>query len=185
MSTYQPGADLDDERPHLDFFESGDGIPSRTVLARREVLEDHEFDERFEVREDPHLWARVLEEDDVDVEKINEALATKRRRDGSITADPDRCYRYELLEISDLAARSDEFADHFEARRAATHYRHGRRLLSEGDSPGARKHLLEAVVAGHRDAKAFVLLGVACLPAGQQWAKQVLDQARGWIHARR
>lgn len=180
MSVHREAAtDLEGDAPHIDYFRAGEGIPSRTVLIDAEALPDDPFDEDLSVREDPHLWTRLL--GDVEAERVAEPTAVKRRRPESLTSDATEVYEAELQEITDLAARDDDLAAVREQRRARTEYRHGRRLLQRGDRAGARPHLVDAARRGLVDARLVVLLVVSLLPAGSQRVLSLLERLQGWL----
>lgn len=165
MSHRQHAIDLDDDAPHIQYFESGAGIPSRTVLCRRDALPEAPFDENLPVREDPELWTRLLA--DVEAERIPEALATKRRRPDSITGDPERNFRAELQEIEQLCQRFPELETHRAAREMEAHFRYGRQLLKAGDPLAA--DVLEAALRQYpdlRDYRVWATYLCARLPAG-------------------
>lgn len=127
----QHAVDLESGAEHVAFFREGAGIPSRTVLIDRDALGDARFDESLPVREDPELWTRLLAE--CDAERVDEALAIKRRRGDSITGDPERNLRAELQEIDQLCERYPELEAHRQRREMAARFRYGRQLLRAGD----------------------------------------------------
>lgn len=126
---------VDPERHHIDFFREG-GVGSRSVLVRSELLDRERFDERFVVREDPHLWTRLFAETDR-IARVGDALSVKRRRPDSLTSDPHRVYRMRRLEIADLCQRYPELRPYRgeRLRRARTVY---------------AKHWLEGLPVGGR-----------------------------------
>lgn len=176
MSTpqYQSAASLDDDLPNVDYFRSGDGIPSRTVLVDADLVQGEQFDEDLDVREDPHLWSRLLET--ANAERIDEATAVKRRRSDSLTGDAETMYQAEQAEIDKLVARDDEYEAVEEERRARCEYRHGRRLLRRGDHARARRHLWSAYRRGLADTRLYALLAVSVLPTGHDRALSTLER---------
>lgn len=105
---------VDPTRHHVDYFRKG-GIGSRSVLVRSELLDRQRFDERFVVREDPHLWTRLFAETNR-IARVDEPLSVKRRRPDSLTSDPHRIYRMRRLEIEDLCDRFPELRPFREKR---------------------------------------------------------------------
>lgn len=148
MATRQHATDSDDAG---DYFRRGQGIGSRTVAVRTDALGSEPFDEELPAREDPHLWTRLLHE--CDGIHIDEPLATKRRRDDSLTSDPKRVLDAERAAIADLCERYPEFREFRDERQAEAWFRYARALLRDGE-------------AGHANAVATALLRAARYP---QW----------------
>lgn len=173
--SYQHAFDPNEsDEPHVDYFSRGDGIPSRTVLARADVFEDERFDEDLKLREDPHLWTRLLRK--YDAERIPEALATKQRRDDSITSDPERLLEYELLEIERLCEEYPELEEYRDEREVQAHFRYGRIKLQAGDRKTAREAFDEVRNSGYADVRLWACLACSYLPVGAPTAYHILDR---------
>jgi tetratricopeptide (TPR) repeat protein len=77
---------------------------------------------------------------------ISEPLAFKRRREGSLTADPEMMYQNEFQEIDDLVNRYEELESYESERKRWAKYRYGRNLLARGrkqDAKGVFRELLK------------------------------------------
>lgn len=175
---YQSSIDFD-ENPSVEFFRSGHGIPLRTVLVRSEHLRDGPFDESLRAREDPHLWTRILRH--ADPKGIDEALATKRKRDDSLTTDIQLVYEEEIKEIEDLTSRFDEYRQFEDERLYEANFRRARKELSIGNRRTARKYLRRAVEYGEPDARHVACTVVAMLPFGNRTALNGLQKVQGMI----
>lgn len=152
------------ETHHIDYFRSG-GVGSRSVLARAECFETERFDERFSVREDPHLWTRLFAQ--FEPARVNAALSYKRRREESITSDIDRVYEMELQEIADLIDRYPELEPYREEREMRAKREYAKRLLSETDRvTEARAHLRDVLQSNYRDRRTLIFYAISLVPWG-------------------
>lgn len=180
MISRQHAIDFDDDgEQHVEYFKKGQGIGSRTVMVRRDALEDAQFDEAQPLREDPELWTRLLA--DVEAERIPEALAIKRRRDDSISGDPKAMYSAELREIEVLCEEFPELEAHRDEREFETTFRYGRGLLQRGEASEAADVLAD-LLSDHRelaDHRVWACYAVALLPFGL-WrpAYRVLERSQ-------
>lgn len=173
--SYQHSFDPDEaDEPYVDYFQRGDGIPSRTVLARAEVFDGKRFDEDLKLREDPHLWTRLLR--DHDATRVPEALATKRRRDDSITSDPEEVYRFELEEIDRLCEEYSELRPFRDQREAQATFRYGRQMLQRGNCGNARTAFHTVRRQGCADARLWACLLISYLPLGTPTAFELLGR---------
>lgn len=150
--THQHAIDLDSDDQHAAFFKHGAGIGSRTVLVDADALETERFDEDQPLREDPELWTRLLAE--CEAERIPEPLAVKRRREDSITGDPDAAYRAEQREIAVLCERFPELEQYRDAREFEAEFRYGRALLRQGDTAAAR-HTFADLLSAYPDLRDY------------------------------
>lgn len=151
---------------HVTHFRYG-GIGSRSVLVRRDALEEMRFDERFALREDSHLWTRLFAR--YTAARVGKALSYKRRRPNSLTADRDLAFEMELLEISDLVSRFPELKPYRKERIRRARLRYAKTLISEeGRSEDARAVLFDLVKDGEVTPRLPVLLLVSALPAGNK-----------------
>jgi hypothetical protein len=171
---YQPALTVKDQETHyLKYFARGDGVPSRTVAVQSECLGSERFDESLVAREDPHLWTRLF--DRCIPAHIDRALAYKRRREGSLTADPEVMYRSELAEIADLCSRLPALEEHRTGRERRAQRRYGRGLLRVGRRTEAREQFTN-ICREEFDTQSAVLAGIATLPIGSSLAFTVLER---------
>jgi glycosyltransferase involved in cell wall biosynthesis len=112
---------------HIEYFTKGHGIPHITVVGRRRIFKQEQFDESLIVREDPHLWVRLLKRHHAS--RINQPLAYKRRRPESVTGNPDIVYQSELHEISSLCNRFPELEAYRARRTQWAEYRYAKGLM--------------------------------------------------------
>lgn len=167
----------DPRRHHVDFFRNGGGVGSRSVLADAAVFERERFDERFGPREDPHLWTRLFAQ--FRPARVAEPLSYKRAESASVSADVDRAYRMERLEVEDLVERFSELASYRAERERRMHLRYAKRLLSEdGRTTDARRVLAGLVADGHLCPRIVVLLALSTLPFGSRTATRWLQATR-------
>lgn len=176
MTHRQHAIDLDESNAQIEYFRRGDGIGSRTVLLDADACPEQPFDETLWMREDPELWTRLL--GDLDVAKVDDALAVKQRRDDSLTSDIDRIYEAEQREIDLLCEKVPELNAHREAREYDCEISHGRRLLRDGQTNRAAKVLLAAgrEYPEHRDYRLAAMLACAGLPVGGSLAFRGLER---------
>lgn len=164
----------DPERHHVDVFRKGGGVGSRSLLARAACFEAERFDERFAVREDQHLFTRLFAE--FTPARVAEPLSVKRERAGSLSADVDRAYRMERLEIDDLCARYPELRPHRAERERQMRYRYAKRLLThEGRAPEARRVLWDLLTDGALDERVLALLALSLCPIDHRAATRRLQ----------
>ncbi len=64
-----------DKQPHVSYFREVNDIGSRTVMCRKECLDNELFWEELQLREDPNLWVRILS--DFKPTRVNIPLAVK------------------------------------------------------------------------------------------------------------
>jgi glycosyltransferase involved in cell wall biosynthesis len=176
---YQPAMPVEDADTHyLRYFARGDGVPSRTVAVRGECLGDERFDESLVAREDPHLWTRLFER--CTPAHIDRALAYKRRREESLTADPEMMYQSELAEIADLCSRVPALEDHRAGRERRARRRYGRGLLHAGRRREAREQFT-TICREKFDTQSAVLAGIATLPIGSSVAFTTLERTVDFV----
>lgn len=172
----------DPERHHVDFFRNGGGVGSRSVLARAECFERERFDERFAVREDPHLWTRLFAA--FTPSRIAEPLTCKRDGTDTLSSDVDRAVRMERLEIADLCTRYPELRPYREQRERQLRYRYAKRLLTvDGRAAEARRVLRGLRADGESGLRLWSLLACATLPAGNRWVTRRLQDALWWTRS--
>lgn len=168
---------------HIDFFKTGQGVPTVTVAANRSCFYDERFDENFDAREDPHLWTRLFKH--CTPAKINDPLAYKRRREDSLTADPDRMYKCEIAEIRDLADRFEELRPFRESRERRATFRYAKHLLRAGRPRKSKRVLFSVMRSGFVDHRTIALLIVTLLPVGSKRAFDILERIqqnlRKWV----
>ncbi|WP_248515202.1 glycosyltransferase family 2 protein [Salinarchaeum laminariae] len=153
----------DPDRHHVDVFRNGGGVGSRSVIARAACFEDERFDERFEVREDQHLWTRLFAS--FTPARVARPLSYKRETAGSLSSDVDRAYRLERLEIEDLCQRFPELRPYREERERQMRYRYAKRLLANGGRATEARGVLRGLVAdGAADERILTLLLLSALP---------------------
>lgn len=162
-------------RHYVEYFRKGHGVPHLTVLGRTDCFGDQPFDERLEVREDPHLWVRLFER--YEVTHIDEALAYKRRREDSATGDPEMLYENELREIELLCEEFPELAEYRSERERRAKYRYGKHLLRIGQNFKARSIFVNLLREGMVDYRVVGLLLASTLPFDNkstfQWLESV------------
>ncbi|MGZ0745992.1 glycosyltransferase [Haloparvum sp. AD34] len=157
------GLDITDPQEHyIEYFRRGQGVPHLTVMGRKACFERHRFDESLDAREDPHLWVRIFK--DFTPGYIPEPLAYKRRRDESLTADPEMMFRNELQEINDLVNRYDELVPLKTERKTWAKYRYGRNLLNRGRNEEARRVFIGIVENDITHFRGIAMLLAAVLP---------------------
>lgn len=172
--TYLSALPVDDPEHHyVKYFREGHGVPHLTVLGRANCFRSEPFDERLEVREDPHLWVRLFKR--YDVAKIDKALAYKRRREDSATGDPEMLYDNELREIDLLCEEFPELEEYRSEREQMAKYRYGKHLLRLGRTSGSRSVFLDLLRGGMVETRVIGLLVVSLLPAGNRTAFQYLE----------
>lgn len=166
MSHRQHAIEFETDKPHVEYFEYGVGIPSRTVMLSRDAAKSEAFDETLPVREDPELWTRLLADDDIDATYIDEALATKRRRPDSITNDPKRNFDAEMQEIRQLCRAYPELHRKRDTREFEAHFRFGRQLFQHQD-PTARWVLANTALKwpGLIDLRLLAMVACTVLPS--------------------
>lgn len=161
--TLVSGLDITDPQEHyIKYFRRGQGVPHLTVMGRKACFERHSFDETLDAREDPHLWVRIFK--DFTPVYIPEPLAYKRRRDESLTTDPEMMFRNELQEINDLVDRFDELAPLKNERKTWAKYRYGRNLLTRGRDEEARRIFIEIVKNDVTHFRGIAMLLATVLP---------------------
>lgn len=178
--TRQRAIELDGrDAQHVEYFKKGHGIGSRTVMVRREAIEDEPFDEEQDLREDPELWTRVLA--DVEAKRIPEPLAIKRRRSDSISDDPESMYEAELREIDVLCEEFPELERHRDHRVFEATFRYGRGLLQAGESKAAADVFSDLIIedSEYCDYRVYATFAVSLLPFGlSEPAFRVLEHAQ-------
>lgn len=160
----------DPERHFVEYFRRGTGIPIRTVMVRQSCLGDKRFWEELAVREDPHLWVRLLL--DYSPCRIAEPLAYKILRDNSLTADIDRLYECELNSVQDLKRRIPELHGIVPERKANTNYKYGKQFLMSERPNDARVALRKSLQAD-RSLNTIVLLLLTFMPISSIQMKRV------------
>ncbi|WP_158294388.1 glycosyltransferase [Halorubrum sp. SD690R] len=172
--TYLSALPVDDPEHHyVKYFREGHGVPHLTVFGRADCFRSEPFDERLEVREDPHLWVRLFKR--YDVSKIDKALAYKRRREDSATGDPEMLYDNELREIDLLCEEFPELEEYRSEREQMAKYRYGKHLLRIGRTSRSRSVFLDLLRDGMVETPVIGLLLVSLLPAGNRTAFQYLE----------
>lgn len=152
----------DSEHHHIEFFREG-GIPCSTVLVARELIANRRFDTELQTGEDRHMWIRLLRH--ASPARIDEPLALYRRRDGSLTDDPDQLYRDERRVIDDLTDRFPELRPYRETQISRAEYKLAKRLLRSGERTAeARRRLIGALCGGFYDPRVIALLAVSLAP---------------------
>lgn len=167
------------ETHYIDYFRNG-GVGSRSVLARAVCFEAERFDERFQLREDPHLWTRLFAQ--FEPARVDEPLSYKRRRAGSITDDIDLAYEMKLLEIDDLIERYPKLESYRKEREMRVKQEYGKRLLSETDRVAeARTYLREVLQSNYRDKRTALLYAVASLPRANRTIMRTVQHGKWTI----
>ena len=164
----------DPECHYVEYFKQGHGVPHLTVLGRIDCFRDERFDERLEVREDPHLWVRLFEQ--YEITKIDQALAYKRRREDSATGDPEMLYENELLEIDLLCHEFPELAEYRSERECMANYRYGKHLLRIGRTSRSRSIFFDLLRNGMVETRVIGLLLVSLFPIGNRIVFQGLEK---------
>lgn len=157
----------DPDRHYLEFLYEG-GVPILTVIASRECLDAERFNEELPAVEDRNLLVRLFER--YTPAKVAEPLAYYRQRQTSMSSDAETMYEAELASLRHLADTLPVVADRLDELEALAEYKYGKRLLRGGEAARARRHLLEAVRAGHRDLRTVLLLAISFLPFGHRSA---------------
>jgi len=163
----------DQHRHHITYFIAGQGVPHITVMGRTECFRSESFDERLDVREDPHLWVRLFKR--YEVAKIDDALVYKRRREESATGDPELLYENELREIELLCEALPELADYRPERERMANYRYAKHLLRIGRISESRSIFVNLLRDGMVESRVIGLLVVSLLPVGNRTAFQWLE----------
>lgn len=168
---------VDDPATHyIDFFCVGHGIPHLTVAGWRDCFVRMRFSEELPAREDPHLWVRLFRE--YDPRYIPQALAYKRRRDDSLTSDPNEMFSYELKEVNDLVSRFEELEPYRETRVKWAEYRFGKGLLRQGENLNAVRVFLSVIKKGFWKPRIFALLFISLLPSKNHHVYQQLEKVQ-------
>lgn len=160
---------------HVEYFRQGHGVPHLTVLGRMDCFQTEQFDERLEVREDPHLWVRLFEQYEIATE--DKALAYKRRREDSATGDPEMLYENELLEIKLLCDEFPELSRYRSEREWMAKYRYGKHLLRTGRTSRSQSVFFDLLRDGMVETRVIGLLLASLLPWGNRTAFQWLETA--------
>ncbi|MDL5363432.1 glycosyltransferase family 2 protein [Halalkalicoccus sp. NIPERK01] len=164
------------ETHHVNYFRNG-GVGSRSVLARTECFDAERFDERFQLREDPHLWTRLFAQ--FRPARVDEALSYKRRRTGSITDDIDLAYEMKMLEISDLVKRYPELEPYRKEREMQAKHEYGKRLLSDTNRVAeARTHLRDVLQSDHYNQRTVLLYMITLLPRGNRTVVRTIQHGK-------
>ena len=163
------------ETHHIDFLYEG-GVPTLTVLARRDCFAEERFDESLSVAEDRHLWARLFAR--YTPARVPEPLAYYTRREGSLSSDIERLYEAEVTVIADLCDRLPGLGTHRDALERKSRYKYGKRLLRAGNGAAARAPLRRAIAEGMTDPRALALLAVAYAPGGHARLLRLLERAQ-------
>lgn len=172
--TYLSALPVDDPADHyVKYFKKGHGVPHLTVLGRADCFQSEPFDERLEVREDPHLWVRLFKE--YYVAKIDKPLAYKRRREDSATGDPQMLYKNELREINLLCDEFPGLIDYRSERKRMAKYRYGKHLLRTGHTSQSRSVFLDLLRDGMVETRVIGLLVTSLLPTGNRTVFQYLE----------
>jgi len=179
--TYLSALPVEDPDHHyVEYFKQGHGVPHLTVLGRMDCFQAERYDERLEVREDPHLWVRLFKQ--YKVTKIDQALAYKRRREESATGDPEMLYENELREIDLLCNEFPELADYRSKRERMANYRYGKHLLRIGRTSQSRSIFVNLLRDGMVESRVIGLLIASLLPVGNrtvfQWFETVAEQRK-------
>ncbi|MFC4989691.1 glycosyltransferase family 2 protein [Saliphagus infecundisoli] len=162
------------DNQHINHFRNG-GIGSRSVLVRRKCLDDQRFDERFTVREDPHLWTRLLAE--YSVSRVPRPLSYKRRRSDSLTADRDLGFRMEMMEIKDLVDRYPELKPYRSEREVRAKLQYAKTLISdENRSRDAQRVLLDLLQQKHYSPRLVFLSLISLLPIMNKQVIRLLQE---------
>ena len=164
------------ESHYIDFFRTGHGVPHLTVIGRTECFETESFDEKLDVREDPHLWVRLFKHHSV--AKIDEPLAYKRTRDNSVTSNPELMYENECREINMLCDTFPELREYREERERMAIYRYGKQLFHAGRTGEARRVFLGLLRKGMIDHRVLALLGASLLPVKNEGAFRLLQKTQ-------
>lgn len=170
----------DQQRHYIEYFIAGQGVPHITVMGHKECFRSESFDERLDVREDPHLWVRLFKQ--YDVAKIDDALGYKRRRKESATGDPELLYENELREIDLLCEELPELTDYRSKRERMANYRHGKHLLRIGRTSQSRSIFLNLLRDGMVKARVVGLLIASLFPVGSrtvfQWLETIAEHRK-------
>jgi glycosyltransferase involved in cell wall biosynthesis len=166
----------DRETHYRTYFRSGQGVPQLTVMARRACFDDHLFDESLDAREDPHLWVRLFRA--YRPCHLPEPLAYKRRRDGSLTSDPELMLESELAEIDDLVDRFVELRPYADSRRAWAKYRYCRSLVDAGRDADARPVLVDLLGEDPTHVNAGALLAAILSPGDSRRTVERLERVK-------
>lgn len=169
----------DPETHYREFFRVGHGVPHLTVAGRIECFRDERFLEDLQAREDPHLWVRLFRK--YEPAHVPEPLAYKRRRDDSLTSDPDMMYENELAEVADLVERFEELEEYRAERERMTKYRYGKQLFHNGYTRRARGVLLDLVTSGFLDHRALAMLAVTFSPVLNETLFGLLERANSYL----
>jgi len=161
------------EGHYKEYFRQGQGVPHLTVTGRTSCFEQHRFDESLAAREDPHLWVRIFR--DCTPAYIGAPLAYKRRRQESLTGDPERMYQSEIQEINDLVERFEELKSHEAERKRWAKYRYGRNLLDSGRTGDARKAFVEVLREDPSNLRACALLIAVALPVKSRTVVELFE----------
>jgi glycosyltransferase involved in cell wall biosynthesis len=164
----------DQQRHYIEYFIAGQGVPHITVMGDQECFRSESFDERLDVREDPHLWVRLFKQ--YDVKKIDDALVYKRRREESATGDPELLYENELREIELLCEELPELADYRSERERMANYRYGKHLLRIGRTSRPRSIFFHLLRNGMVETRVIGLLLVSLFPIGNRMVFQGLEK---------
>jgi glycosyltransferase involved in cell wall biosynthesis len=159
---------------HIDFFQTGHGVPTVTVAACSSCFEMHRFDERLTAREDPHLWTRIFK--DYRPAKIPAPLAYKRRRSNSLTSDPDMMYENEMAAITDLTNQYAELDAHRDEREQMAKYRYAKQLFHASRTSETRRLLIELMRTGLINHQTVSLFALSLLPVGNKRAYKILER---------
>lgn len=138
------------------------GVPSPTVLCRRDCVSEERFDESIGGAEDWHLWVRLFRR--FRPGHVAEPLAYHTKRPGSVSSDLEMMYRNERRAIRHLASRFAELRPHLSDRLNEARYVHGRRLLEDGRRSEARRVLVRLLREAYIDRRVLALLAVSVAP---------------------
>lgn len=167
MVVRKPSPTIDNpSKHHVKYFREG-GIGSRSVLVRKKVLENEQFDERFIVREDPHLWTRLFAK--YTPGRVDEPLSYKRRRSDSLTSDRDLAFEMQMMEIKDLVNKFPELEPYGDEREKKAKIQYAKSLISDEDRPNcARTILIDVLQDGYYSPKIMILYIISLFPSHNQ-----------------
>lgn len=153
---YRDSMHLETSAPHIEFFKY-DGcrgnIPTSSITVLRSLLREERFPPNITGGEDYHFWVRLLKEGVP--YHIRQGLTRIRRRDDSLSSDPQMMYENRVKAVEDLARSYTELVAN--DRKKIENHNFGRHLLFGGSRSEARKYFLKAASMGYLRSLLFFL----------------------------
>lgn len=144
------------------FLHDAPAMPSATIIAVKALDEVGFFDPSIRLGEDTELFLRIARCGRF--QHVRGGLLFKRRHNANSSRDLSR-WDEAAERVSDIAIKAmPELADFRSRRTASRRVKIASAYLSAGDREQAWRYLIRAIKGNPFNARAYVLVGLACLP---------------------